>query len=105
MTSSGSPPGPHPAPPVHYEPISVAEFASAMTDRGLPAHLVQHLSHVAVDYRKSVFSGMNDNVERIGRRSPLSVEQFVFVNKPDFDSSGPTFVPARKQRTTCERHA
>lgn len=81
--------------PVHYEPISVAEFASAMTDRGLPAHLVQHLSHVALDYRNGVFSGTNDTVERIGHRAPLSVEQFVLAHKPDFDTSGPNFVPAQ----------
>jgi NAD(P)H dehydrogenase (quinone) len=37
--------------PVRYEPITVEEFAAAMSVRGLPAHLVQHLSNVAVDYR------------------------------------------------------
>jgi NAD(P)H dehydrogenase (quinone) len=80
--------------PVHYEPIGVEEFASAMTARGLSAHLVQHLSNVAVDYRHGVFAGTNDNVERIGRRAPLSVERFVIENRPDFDASGPNFVPA-----------
>jgi NAD(P)H dehydrogenase (quinone) len=80
--------------PVHYEPISVEEFASAMTGRGHSAHLVQHLSNVAVDYRNGVFAGTNDNVEKIGRRVPLSVEQFVVENKSDFDTSGPNFVPA-----------
>ncbi|HEX3786632.1 MAG TPA: hypothetical protein VHW44_02120 [Pseudonocardiaceae bacterium] len=81
--------------PVHYQPISVEEFASAMTGRGLPAHTVQHLSNVAVDYQHGVFAGTNDNVEKIGGRAPLSVEQFVTENKPDFDRSGPNFVPAR----------
>ncbi|SNT30364.1 Uncharacterized conserved protein YbjT, contains NAD(P)-binding and DUF2867 domains [Streptosporangium subroseum] len=80
--------------PVRYEPISVEEFASAMAERGLPAHLVQHLSNVAVDYRNGVFAGTNDNVEKIGHRAPLSVEQFVNENKPDFDTNGPNFVPA-----------
>ena len=32
--------------PVHYEPISVDEFASAMADRSMPAHRIQHLSNV-----------------------------------------------------------
>lgn len=80
--------------PVHYEPISVEEFASAMAERGLPAHLIQHLSNVAVDYQNGVFAGTNDNVEKIGRRTPLSVEQFVIENRPSFDTSGPNFVPA-----------
>lgn len=81
--------------PVHYEPISVPEFASAMARRGLPAHLIQHLSSVAVDYRGGVFAGTNDNVEKIGHRAPLSVERFVAQNMPAFAASGPNFVPAR----------
>ncbi|GLW12992.1 NmrA family transcriptional regulator [Microtetraspora sp. NBRC 13810] len=80
--------------PVHYEPISVEEFASAMAERGLPAHLIQHLSNVAVDYRNGVFAGTNDNVEKIGHHAPLSVEQFVLANRPEFDTSGPYFAPA-----------
>jgi uncharacterized protein YbjT (DUF2867 family) len=80
--------------PVRYEPISVEEFASAMAEHGLTAHLIQHLSNVAVDYQNGVFAGTNDNVEKIGYRTPLSVEQFVNENKPDFDTSGPNFVPA-----------
>ncbi|MFJ1767270.1 NAD(P)H-binding protein [Amycolatopsis sp. NPDC088138] len=80
--------------PVRYEPISVEEFASAMTARGLPAHLVQHLGNVAVDYRDGVFAGTNGHVEEIGGRAPMSVEQFVRANKPAFDASGPRFVPA-----------
>jgi uncharacterized protein YbjT (DUF2867 family) len=80
--------------PVRYEPVSDAEFASAMARRGLPAHLIQHLANVAVDYRSGVFAGTNDNVEKIGGRAPLSVERFVIENKPDFAASGPNFVPA-----------
>ncbi|MFJ9033815.1 NmrA family NAD(P)-binding protein [Streptomyces sp. NPDC102274] len=80
--------------PVHYEPISVEEFASAMTERGLPPHLVQHLSNVAVDYQNGVFAGTNDVIEQIGHHSPLSVEQFVIEHKHEFDTSGPYFVPA-----------
>jgi len=80
--------------PVHYEPISVEEFTSAMRQRGLPEHPVQHLGHVAVDYRNGVFAGTNDIVEMIGHRTPMSVEQFVAENRTAFDTSGPNFVPA-----------
>ncbi|MCI2419485.1 NAD(P)H-binding protein [Saccharopolyspora sp. K220] len=90
--------------PVHYEPISVEEFASAMTERGLPAHLVQHLSNVAVDYQNGVFAGTNDNVEKIGGRPPLSVEQFVTENRSYFDTSGPNFVPAPGSHTQRTAH-
>lgn len=80
--------------PVRYEPIGVEEFAASMTQRGFPAHLVQHLSNVAIDYRDSVFAGTNDHVEKIGGRAPQSVERFVLENKAAFDTSGPNFVPA-----------
>ncbi|MFI5586084.1 NAD(P)H-binding protein [Amycolatopsis sp. NPDC051758] len=80
--------------PVHYEPISVEEFASAMRRRGMAAHPVQHLSNVAVDYRNGVFAGTNDVVEQVGGRAPLSVERFVVERKADFETSGPNFVPA-----------
>ncbi|GAB3152904.1 NAD(P)H-binding protein [Amycolatopsis sp. NPDC004378] len=79
--------------PVRYEPISVEEFTTAMTERGFPAHLVQHLGHVAIDYRNGVFAGTNDVVERIGGRAPQSVEQFVLAHKAAFAGSGPYFVP------------
>jgi NAD(P)-dependent dehydrogenase (short-subunit alcohol dehydrogenase family) len=80
--------------PVHYEPLTVGEFTAAMLKRGLPAHLVQHFSHVALDYQHGVFAGTNDVVEKIGGEPPLSVAQFVTMNKADFDTSGPNFVPA-----------
>ncbi|WP_290052030.1 NAD(P)H-binding protein [Amycolatopsis solani] len=75
--------------PVRYEPISDEEFAGAMTRHGFPAHLVQHLGHVALDYRNGVFAGTNDNIEKIGGRAPLSVGQFVRENRAEFDTDGP----------------
>jgi NAD(P)H dehydrogenase (quinone) len=80
--------------PVHYEPISVEEFARAMLERGLDEHRVQHLSKVAVDYRNGVFAGTNDVVEKVGGHPPMSVEQFVAENRSYFETSGPNFVPA-----------
>ncbi|MEU3985377.1 NmrA family NAD(P)-binding protein [Streptomyces sp. NPDC026672] len=80
--------------PVRYEPIPVEEFAAAMTDRGFPAHLVQHLSHVAVDYQHGVFAGTNHVVRDVGGADPLTVEEYVTERKEDFRSSGPYFVPA-----------
>ncbi|TDW69760.1 NmrA family NAD(P)-binding protein [Kribbella pratensis] len=80
--------------PVHYEPLSVETFTKAMLDRGMPERRVQHFSQVALDYRDGVFSGTNDNVQRIGGSSPHDVTQFVRDNERDFRTSGPNFVPA-----------
>jgi uncharacterized protein YbjT (DUF2867 family) len=79
--------------PVHYEPISVEEFATSMLGRGMDEHLVQHLSNVAVDYQNGVFAGTNDIVEKVGGQVPMSVAQFVRQNQSDFEASGPRFVP------------
>jgi uncharacterized protein YbjT (DUF2867 family) len=79
--------------PVRYEPITVEEFSAVMTARGLPAHLVQHLGKVALDYRNGVFAGTNDVVERVGGVTPQSVEQFVLAQKDTFTTNGPYFVP------------
>jgi len=80
--------------PVHYEPISVEEFARAMLERGHDEHLVQHLSNVALDYQNGVFAGTNDNVEKLGGQPPMSVQQYVRENISAFETSGPRFVPA-----------
>ncbi|WP_425564126.1 hypothetical protein, partial [Pseudonocardia alaniniphila] len=80
--------------PVHYEPISIEEFATAMRERGHDEHLVQHLSNVAVDYQNGVFAGTNDNIAKLGGQPPLSVEQYVRENLSAFETSGSRFVPA-----------
>jgi uncharacterized protein YbjT (DUF2867 family) len=80
--------------PVHYERITVEEFASAMLTRGLPEHLVQHFSNVAVDYQNGVFAGTNDLVAKLGGTAPLTVGQLTARDRPYFDTSGPLFVPA-----------
>lgn len=54
--------------PVHYEPISIEEFSRSNLEKGVDAHLVQHLANVALDYRNGVFSGTNDVVEKVGGR-------------------------------------
>jgi NAD(P)H dehydrogenase (quinone) len=66
---------------VTYIPISVEEFAQTLTNRGFGAHIVQHLSNVALDYRNGVFAGTNDIVETIGKRKPTDVVEFAIRNK------------------------
>ncbi|WP_459805687.1 NmrA family NAD(P)-binding protein [Herbidospora sp. RD11066] len=78
--------------PVHYEPISIDEFAAAMTELGMPPYIIQHLSHVALDCQNGVLAGTNDNVERIGGRAPLTVQEIVAANRKAFDVNGPRVV-------------
>ncbi len=63
--------------PIRYEPISVEAFADVLHSRGMSAHLIQHLSNVAVDYRNGIFAGTNDVVERVGGARATEVAAFV----------------------------
>jgi len=58
--------------------------ADRITGRPGSDFLVQHLREVAVDHTDGLFAGTNDVVERIGGRSPLTVEAFVDLNRSAF---------------------
>ncbi|MDF6045944.1 NAD(P)H-binding protein [Streptomyces sp. JH14] len=82
--------------PVTYEPTEVEEFAEGLASLGKPAHLIQHLSNIAIDYRNGIFQGTNNLIEVIGNRTALTVEEFVTGRKDAFAQSGSHFVPAKR---------
>ncbi|MCW8102562.1 NmrA family NAD(P)-binding protein [Streptomyces tauricus] len=82
--------------PVAYEPTEVEEFAAGLASLGKSAHLIQHLSSIAIDYREGIFRGTNNLVEVVGNRTPLTVEEFVAGHRDAFARSGSHFVPAKK---------
>jgi NAD(P)H dehydrogenase (quinone) len=73
---------------VRYEPIEIPAFASGLTAAGAWAHIVQHLSSVAQDYRDGIFSGINNLVEVIGGATPMTVEDYVAATRAKFDTDG-----------------
>jgi len=74
--------------PVRYEPIDIPVFAASLTARGATPFLVQHLSHVAQDYRDGIFAGMNNLVEVISGSKPMTVEEYVISTRSEFDTDG-----------------
>ena len=74
--------------PVRYEPIQIPAFAAGLTAAGAWAHIVQHLSSVAQDYRDGIFSGINNLVEVIGGATPMTVEDYVAATRAKFDTDG-----------------
>jgi hypothetical protein len=42
----------------------------------------QHLKEIAIDHQNGIFSGMNNYVQEIGGRPPMTVEQFVEKASP-----------------------
>jgi NAD(P)H dehydrogenase (quinone) len=70
--------------PFRYEPLSIPDFAALMESGGLGTRLVQHIRSVAQDYLDGIFSGTNDVVERLTGAPPLTIEQFVKMNRAHF---------------------
>jgi NAD(P)H dehydrogenase (quinone) len=49
---------------------------------------VQHLSHVAQEYRDGIFAGTNNLVEVIGGSKPMTVEDYVAATRDEFNHDG-----------------
>jgi NAD(P)H dehydrogenase (quinone) len=81
--------------PVRFEPIDIATFGAALTSRGAPAPLVQHLTNVAQDYQDGVFAGTNNLVEVLSGIKPFTVEEYVAANRAAFDADGHLSFEAR----------
>jgi NAD(P)H dehydrogenase (quinone) len=47
--------------------------------------LFQHLREVVIDHQNGVFAGTNDNVEKLGGRPPMTLEQFITQNRKAFE--------------------
>ncbi|WP_050422496.1 NmrA family NAD(P)-binding protein [Bradyrhizobium tropiciagri] len=70
---------------IDYAPTSIAVFKEKMEKLyKFPPFLVQHLVEVAQNYRDGIFSGTNDAVEKITGTPPLSVRQFIALNRAVF---------------------
>jgi len=74
--------------PVRYEPLELDVVCAGLLGRGLPGHLVQHFTGVALDYRAGVFAGTGDAVQQITGHEPTSVEDFVATHRHNFHGTG-----------------
>lgn len=71
---------------ITYEPIDFdPEFAEELTAAGYTPHRIQHLRNVCLDYQHGIFAGTNDVVERVGKRKPLGVVEFIRKNRELFE--------------------
>jgi len=70
---------------IAYAPSSIEAFKQKMEQvLKFPPFLVQHLVEVAQDYQRGVFSGTNDNVEKITGTPALSVQAFTAKHRNVF---------------------
>ncbi len=59
-----------------FEDVSIADYCTTLQGMGVPPYIVQHFGGAMAAYQQGVMSGMNDNVERLTGRRPMSVGEF-----------------------------
>ncbi len=70
---------------VEYVDLPNETWGGILRDQiGLPEFLVTHLSAVADDHKRGVFSAETDVVERIGGQPPQSLAEFIQANRAGF---------------------
>lgn len=72
---------------VIYRPATIDEYRARLEKMGLPAFLLQHFDHVAVDYRNGVFAGEDGIIEEVTGKAPMTVAEFVSSNRAVFKSA------------------
>lgn len=73
-----------------FEDVAIAEYCASLRSQGVPAYVVQHLGGAMADYQRGVMAGMNDNVERLSGRKPMSVGEFARAHVAELNPSSPS---------------
>ena len=63
---------------------SADDFERAAKRAAENPFLFQHLREVAIDHQNGIFAGTNDNVEKLGGRPPMTLEEFITKNRAAF---------------------
>ena len=59
-----------------FQDVSIEAYCKSLETMGVPAYIIQHLGGAMDAYQHGVMGGMNDNVERLTGRKPMSVGEF-----------------------------
>jgi uncharacterized protein YbjT (DUF2867 family) len=69
---------------ITYQDIPVESWREGLVQRGLPAHLVNHLATMADLHRAGRYDRMSDDVFALTGQKPLSMQEFVRKNAATF---------------------
>ncbi len=72
---------------ITYQDIPVEPWREGLLQRGLPAHLVNHLATMADLHRAGRYDRMSDDVFALTGQKPLSMQEFVRKNAETFTDS------------------
>ena len=75
---------------ITYRDIPVEPWREGLLQRGLPTHLVNHLSTMADLHREGRYDRMTDDVFALTGQKPLSMQEFVRNNAATFTDSAKT---------------
>jgi uncharacterized protein YbjT (DUF2867 family) len=59
-----------------FQNVPIDEYCNSLKAMGVSAYMIQHFEGAMDAYQHGVMSGMNDNVERLTGRKPMSVGTF-----------------------------
>jgi NAD(P)H dehydrogenase (quinone) len=65
---------------IRYEAETIEAFDTRLTSIGIPKHFTQHIVAFYRDYENGTFVGMNDVVESVTGKKPLTVGEYVKAN-------------------------
>jgi uncharacterized protein YbjT (DUF2867 family) len=72
---------------ITFEDIPVEPWRDGLLQRGLPAHLVSHVATMADLHRAGRYDRISDDVLRLTRQAPVSMQEFVRKNAAAFTAS------------------
>jgi uncharacterized protein YbjT (DUF2867 family) len=72
---------------ITYRDVPVEPWREALLQRGLPAHLVNHLATMADLHRAGRYDRMTDDVFALTGQKPLTMQEFVRTNAAAFSDS------------------
>jgi uncharacterized protein YbjT (DUF2867 family) len=73
---------------ITYQDIPVEPWRDGLLKRGLPVHLVNHLTTMADLHRAGRYDRMTDDVRTLTGQIPLGLQEFVRRNAETFTASG-----------------
>jgi hypothetical protein len=81
---------------ITFQDIPVEPWRDELLKRGLPVHVVNHLTAMADLHRAGRFDRMSDDVRTLTGQGPLSVQEFVRKNAGAFTAAAKAAgVPAK----------
>jgi NAD(P)H dehydrogenase (quinone) len=71
-----------------FQGVPIDVYCAAIAAMGVPAYIVQHLGGAMEAYQQGVMSGMNDTIERLTGRKPMSVAEFARAHADVLNPAG-----------------